>query len=166
MDAEDSVDYEVFAMMESDVHEEGNAPADMTNGKPFFIGNEYGKGRVFSSIAHPEATPGMRWMIPRMVRWTLRKDYPAYSENAVRPDLFNREILFTKEMLKRESAAYYTLLYGMPEEKIATLDWLQEHLSGTPNAGCRDWSTMLLRRCAPVPPGTSPTRNGPGIFRT
>ena len=52
VDAEDSVDYEVFAMMESDVHEEGNAPADMTNGKPFFIGNEYGKGRVFSSIAH------------------------------------------------------------------------------------------------------------------
>jgi glutamine amidotransferase-like uncharacterized protein len=129
VDAEDSVDYEVFAMMESDVHEEGNAPADMTNGKPFFIGNEYGKGRVFSSIAHPEATPGMRWMIPRMVRWTLRKDYPAYSENAVRPDLFGREILFTKEMLKRESAAYYTLLYGTPEEKIATLDWLQEHLS-------------------------------------
>lgn len=50
--------------MESDVHEEGNAPANMTNGKPFFVANNYGKGRVFSSIAHPEGTPGMMWMIP------------------------------------------------------------------------------------------------------
>ena len=129
VDAQDSIGYEVFATMESDVHEEGNAPSGMTNGKPFFIGNAYGKGRVFSSIAHPEATPGMRWMIPRIVRWTLRKDYPAYSDNAVRPDLFNREILFTRDMLRQESAAYSTFLYATPEEKIATLDWLQEHLS-------------------------------------
>ena len=35
----------------------------MTNNKPFFITNQYGKGRVFSCIAHPEATPGMMWMI-------------------------------------------------------------------------------------------------------
>lgn len=54
----DTISYQTLAMMESDVHEEGNAPADMTNNKPFFITNNYGKGRVFSSIAHPEATPG------------------------------------------------------------------------------------------------------------
>ena len=55
----DSIQYETLAIMESDVHEEGNAPKNMTNNKPFFITNEYGKGRVFSCIAHPEATPGM-----------------------------------------------------------------------------------------------------------
>lgn len=129
VNAEDSIEYEIFAMMESDVHEEGNAPENMTNGKPFFIGNEYGKGRVFSSIAHPEATPGMRWMIPRMVRWTLRKEYVTYSSNAVRPDLFNREILFTKAMLSQESGYYPTLLYGTAEEKIAAINWLEENLS-------------------------------------
>lgn len=79
--------------MESDVHEEGNAPANMTNGKPFFVANNYGKGRVFSSIAHPEGTPGMMWMIPRMVRWTLNKPFIPYQSSAVRPDLFNHESL-------------------------------------------------------------------------
>lgn len=127
--ANDSITYTSFATMESDVHEEGNAPENMTNAKPFFIGNNYGKGRVFSTIAHPEATPGMRWLIPRMVRWTLGKTYITYSENAVRPALFEKEILFTKTMLKQESEYYSTFLYGTDEEKIEALDWLENNLS-------------------------------------
>ena len=122
--------YTVMAMMETDVHEEGNAPANMTNNRPFFIANEYGKGRVFSSISHPEATPGMMWMIPRMVRWTLRMPVVAYSKRVVNPDLYNREILMTKADLKKERGYYNTFLYGSPKEKIATLDWLQN---------CRSW---------------------------
>lgn len=129
VNASDTINYTSFATMESDVHEEGNAPANMTNAKPFFIGNSYGQGRVFSTIAHPEATPGMRWLIPRMVRWTLSKDYPSYSENAVRPALFEKEILFTKDMLKRESAYYSTLLYGTADEKVEAIDWLEANLS-------------------------------------
>ena len=129
VDAGDSIRYQVLATMQSDVHEEGNAPANMTNAKPFFIGNDFGKGRVFSSIAHPEATPGMRWLIPRMVRWTLRADCPSYTENAVRPGLYNREILFTKAMLRQEADCYPVFLYGSPEEKIAAIDWLEANLS-------------------------------------
>ncbi|MGP1448001.1 MAG: BPL-N domain-containing protein [Candidatus Limimorpha sp.] len=129
VEAGDTIAYQVFATMQSDVHEEGNAPENMTNAKPFFIGNEYGQGRIFSSIAHPEATPGMHWLIPRMVRWTLRKEGTPYSANAVRPDLYNREILFTKEMLQQESDCYPVFLYGGPEEKIAAIDWLETHLS-------------------------------------
>ncbi|MDD2278755.1 MAG: BPL-N domain-containing protein [Bacteroidales bacterium] len=129
INAPDSISYTSFATMESDVHTEGGAPANMTNAKPFFIGNSYGKGRVFSTIAHPEATPGMRWLIPRMVRWTVGKEYIAYSENAVRPTLFEKEILFSKDMLKRESAYYATFLYGTAEEKIEALDWLESNVS-------------------------------------
>lgn len=129
VNASDTINYTSFATMESDVHEEGNAPANMTNAKPFFIGNPYGKGRVFSTIAHPEATPGMRWLIPRMVRWTLGLDYPSYSENAIRPALFEKEILFTKDMLKRETAYYSTLLYGTAQEKIDALNWFEANLS-------------------------------------
>ncbi len=32
----DTISYETLAIMESDVHEEGNAPKNMTNNKPFF----------------------------------------------------------------------------------------------------------------------------------
>lgn len=121
--------FTTFAMMESDVHTEGNAPANMTNNRPFFIANELGKGRIFSSIAHPEATPGMRWIIPRIIRWTLKKDLIPYSDNVVRPNRFNKEILFTKEMLKQEGDYYQTFLYGTPEEKITALGWLQDNVS-------------------------------------
>ncbi len=129
INAPDSITYTSFATMESDVHEEGNAPANMTNAKPLFIGNNFGRGRVFSTIAHPEATPGMRWLIPRIVRWTLNREIITYSENAVRPDLFEKEILFNKDMLKRESAYYTTFLYGSAEEKVEALSWLESNLS-------------------------------------
>ena len=122
--------YTTMAIMETDVHEEGNAPANMTNNRPFFIAHESGKGRVFSSISHPEATPGMMWMIPRMVRWTLRMPVVAYSKRVVNPDLYNREILMTKDDLRKERGYYRTFLYGSPKEKIAALDWLQ---------ACRSW---------------------------
>ena len=123
------VAFDTFAVMESDVHEEGNAPAGMTCGKPFYIGNTYGKGRVFSSIAHPEATPGMMWMVPRMVRWTL--DLPAveYASGAVNPDRFNREILMTIDDLKYESGCLRPLMYGDAQEKLTRLEWLYDHHS-------------------------------------
>ena len=126
---EDSIQNTTLALMESDVHEEGNAPANMTNGKPFFLTNQYGKGRVFSSIAHPEATPGMMWLIPRMVRWTLDKPLISYKEAAVQPSLFNRELLMTIADLKQESAHFQTLLNGDVPQKIAALDWLEVHHS-------------------------------------
>lgn len=125
----DSIQNTTLALMESDVHEEGNAPANLTNGKPFFLTNHYGKGRVFSSIAHPEATPGMMWMIPRMVRWTLDKPMIPYKETAVQPSLFNRELLMTIADLKQESAYFQTLLNGDGAQKIAALDWLEAHHS-------------------------------------
>ena len=129
INASDTINYTTFATMESDVHEEGGAPSNMTNAKPFFTGNNYGKGRVFSTIAHPEATPGMRWLIPRMVRWTLGLEYIKYSDNAVRPTLFEKEVLYSVDMLERESAYFNTFLYGTADEKIEALNWLEETVS-------------------------------------
>ena len=129
VDAPDDQVYTVMATMESDVHEEGNAPANMTIHKPFFVANERGKGRVFSSIAHPEATPGMRWMVPRMVRWAARREIVEYEPAWVRPGLFHGEILFSKEMLKKEAVQFQILLKGRPGEKVVALDWLESKLS-------------------------------------
>lgn len=121
----DTLDYKTLAIMESDVHEEGNAPANMTNNKPFFIANSYGKGRIFSSIAHPEATPGMMWLIPRMVRWTLNKPLITYKQEAVQPAMFNRELLMSRNDLQQEADYFQTLLQGTDEQKITALDWLE-----------------------------------------
>ena len=123
------ITYYTFAIMESDVHEEGDAPAGMTCGRPFFIGNEYGKGRVFSSIAHPEGTPGMMWLVPRMVRWTLGLPIVSYAETAVDPHRFDREILMTRDDLAYEASCLRVLMYGTPEEKLERLEWLHAHQS-------------------------------------
>lgn len=120
---------ETLAIMESDVHEEGNAPANMTNGKPLISINEYGKGRVCSIIAHPEGTPGMAWIIPRMIRWTLNQPIKSYSEAVVQPSLFEKEILMTQQRLEEEAIQYKQLLHGSPQEKIVALEWLHAHLS-------------------------------------
>lgn len=122
---EDKIKYTTYAMMESDVHEEGNAPSNMTNNKPFFIANSYGKGRVFSSIAHPEATPGMQWMIPRMVRWTLNMPIVSYKKAAVNPDVFNKEILMSKDRLSKEEKFVPVFTKGNSTQKIEALDWMQ-----------------------------------------
>ena len=124
------IKYNTLAVMESDVHEEGDAPTNMTNDKPFLITNELGHGRVASCIAHPEDTPGMMWMIPRIIRWTLHMPIKAYKDRVVNPNLYNREILMAKADLKKESGYYKTFLYGSTEEKISALDWLQ---------ACRSW---------------------------
>lgn len=140
VDAPDNQLYTVLARMESDVHEEGNAPAGMTMYKPFFVANEYGKGRVFSSIAHPEATPGMRWMVPRMVRWAARREIVQYEAAWIQPGLFNSEILFSQAMLKKEADLLQILLLGRPDEKVEALDWLESNLSWD----ARRWVQGLL----------------------
>lgn len=125
----DSLVSTTLAVMESDVHEEGGAPSDMTNGKSFLSSNSYGKGRVFSSIAHPEATPGMMWMIPRMVRWTLNLPLVTYQDKVVQPDLFNAELLMSTTKLKEEATHLRALIYGTTQEKIDALGWLESHQS-------------------------------------
>ena len=104
--------YTEFATMQSDVHEEGDAPAGMTVNRPFFLGTDYGKGRVFCSIAHPEATPGKMWMI-------------ALQDAS----LAALECLMTLDDLALESACFKTLLSGTAAEKCAALDWLKAHSS-------------------------------------
>lgn len=117
------VEYTSLATMLSDVHLKSNAPKNMTNNRPFFTQTAYGEGHVLSSVGHPEATPGMQWMVPRMIRWAMSKELIGY-EGAIHPDRFNAEILATKEVEDRESEIYEELLYGSPDVKIAAIHYL------------------------------------------
>ena len=137
---DDSIQFVEFATMLSDVHEEGDAPADMTNNRPFFIGNRYGKGKVFSCIAHPEATPGKMWMIARMVRWTqvdddeesmkqLVENQRFGQSTEVKANITNKEILMSLDDLKQEAGCFKKLVYGTEAEKLEVLAWLKAHYS-------------------------------------
>jgi len=114
-----------LAIMLSDVHTVEGAPSDMTNNKPFIITSAVGKGNTASFIGHPETTPGMRWMVPRMVRYLLNKELVAYTNAVVRPEIYSEEILYTNDLQEQQSI-YYDNLWGTDEEKIDAINGLVE----------------------------------------
>lgn len=118
--------YETLGVFVSDVHLEHDSPAGVMPGKPTIVAAEAGKGRVVLSSGHPESTPGLRWMLPRMVRWVARRDLVAYSPLVVRPRMATREILFDAALRKEETALFKTLLQGRAAEKVAAMRRLVE----------------------------------------
>jgi hypothetical protein len=48
---------------------------------------------AFACAGHPESTVGMRWLVPRMVRWAAKKELVPYAREVVRPQLEKKEIL-------------------------------------------------------------------------
>jgi len=114
-----------LSTMLSDVHTIEGTPANMTNNRPFITATQAGKGKVVTFVGHPENTPGMRWMIPRMVRWALDKELVSYSDAVVRPQIYPEEILYTKERLQQQDQ-YYQMLWGSPDEKVEAITKLVE----------------------------------------
>ncbi|MFA8436638.1 MAG: hypothetical protein ACEPOZ_19180 [Marinifilaceae bacterium] len=119
--AKGDIKYTSLATMESDVHTVAGTPANMTNNRPFIILSEAGKGKTASFVGHPECTPGMRWMVPRLVRWVANKELVKYGSNVVRPDFYKNEIIFTKEVSDLQSK-YYSQLTGTKEERLESIE--------------------------------------------
>ncbi len=115
---EEESDYDELAIFKSDIHLTGDAPAGITPDKPFLLCQELGKGRVFACAGHPESTRGMRWVVPRMVRWAAKKELVSYTPDVVRPYLGKNEVLHSDQM---ESELFWKLFSDEPEQRIAAL---------------------------------------------
>ena len=114
--------YQELATMLSDVHTVEGTPSDMTNNRPFFIVTDVEKGKSASIVGHPENTPGMRWIIPRLVRVVAGKELISYNKNVVRPEMHTKEILFTEEISKKQEMALSNLLKSKEEKLKAMQD--------------------------------------------
>lgn len=114
--------YEVLATMKSDVHTVDGAPEGMTSDRPFVIITNVEKGKTASVVGHPECTPGMRWMIPRLARIVAGKEIISYPKNVVRPDIYTKEILFTSEQLEKQQKAYNCLIKSKEDKLKAMQD--------------------------------------------
>ncbi len=129
-----------LATMLSDVHTVKGTPANMTNNKPFIVTDSVGKGRVAAFVGHPECTPGMRWLIPRMARWITRNKFAEYPKSVVRPDFYQREILFDS-INQHLQNKYLRMLSGSKNEKI-------EGIKGVVKLACwsgKKWIPGMLR---------------------
>ncbi len=114
--------YEELATMLSDVHIVEGTPSNMTNNRPFIIISNVEKGKTASIVGHPENTPGMRWIVPRIVRVVARKELVSYNDNVVRPEIYNKEILFTEDLSNDQLKAYNNLFKSKDEKMRAMQD--------------------------------------------
>jgi len=94
--------YEKIFIMKSNVYHDNPDAFGESPGTTMLLRNFYGKGRVVLSSAHPEFTPGLRWMLPRMVRWAAKRKYTSYPYRFVVTNKFKREIMFTPQWKQKE----------------------------------------------------------------
>lgn len=134
-------EYTELATYVSDIVIHDNYPRGVTPGKTFLLNEKIGKGRAIVIAGHPESTPGMRWMVPRMVRWAAKKELLAYQSKWVRPEINQREIFFTSDRVKQEKKLFWRLLEGSESDKLDAMD----QLYGLRSRPAVRWNLGLLR---------------------
>ena len=134
-------EYTELGVFVTDIHPDNFAPAGFTPGKTFLLNEDVGKGRVFLCAGHPESTPGMRWMAPRMVRWVCKSELVSYNTKWVRPEINDKAILFDRQLRKHEKEIFWRLFSEDPKEQISAMDSLYA-LRSRPAVR---WSIGLLR---------------------
>lgn len=134
-----ATEYTPIALMLSDVHVGEEFQPGISPGKPFFLANNYGKGRIFTSIGHPEGSASFSWMIPRILFWCAGKEDQALPIEYKTP-YNDREIIMSNEDLQKEGSLYRTFVYGTKEEKLEGIEWMMAH----PSWSMKTWATGLL----------------------
>jgi len=116
------LNYIELAEYVTDIHQKESYPSGITPGKTFMLHQTVVKGRIFIVAGHPESTPGMRWMVPRMVRWASNKEMVKYNEKWVSPGINNKEILFETGLIAYEKENYWLLFNDSPDSVIMAMD--------------------------------------------
>ncbi|HAF27937.1 MAG TPA: hypothetical protein DCG75_02720 [Bacteroidales bacterium] len=93
---------------------------------PIFITSKFNSGKIFISNTHPETTPGMRWMIPRIVRWVYNQEFIFYNKKVFRPDYYTNELIFDDEKAKKLQKLELQLEKGKKDEVIEAMDELEK----------------------------------------
>jgi glutamine amidotransferase-like uncharacterized protein len=116
-------DYETLAVFQSDIHLENNALAGIMPGSTFLLRAQKGKGKVVLCAGHPESTPGLRWLVPKCVRWAAGQKAIDYLPYFVKPGKYKNEVMFDQEWLRKESVLLKKLV---AKERSAKLDAMKE----------------------------------------
>ncbi len=135
---------DILGKITTDIATHKGDPIGLTPGKPAFLTSHYGKARVFVAIGHPESTPGMSWIVPRMARWAGNHELVSYN-NVVRPEINNKEILYFPDQKKFEKENFWKLFHEDDSEIIKAIDNLYS-IRSRPSIR---WTIGLLRHDSP-----------------
>ena len=145
-DIPENSDIKVLATLTSDISHKRGYPKNVTPGKPAFFTIDYGNGKIIASVGHPEATPGMRWIVPRMARYVANKRLIGYKSNVVRPQIYTKEKFYTPDVIAFEKKNFWQLFSDDDKQVIEAIDNLHAIYS---RPSIR-WSIGLLRHTSPM----------------
>jgi hypothetical protein len=94
---------------------------------PIIIESDCGLGKILFINTQFETTPGMRWVIPRMVRWSQSKPIDSYETNIIRPDLYNSSILINNQIDNEIKQLKLILTSGSKKEVLETIDKINNY---------------------------------------
>ncbi len=137
--------YKKLSTFVTDITPDKFAPSGITPGSTFMFEETVGKGKLFVISGHPESTPGMRWMVPRMVRRVTSEEQISYPDFFVRPEINDSVIMFDKALRKREKKLFRDLLNDTAEVQSAAMNELYS-LRSRPAVR---WNIGLLRDANP-----------------
>jgi len=140
-DVSDTSSVVVLATINTDIATKSKDPHGVTQGKPAFLSYKYGQGNIIVSVGHPEATHGMRWMVPRMARMSVNAPIISYTKELVKPDSYHKELLFFAERNQLEKKLFWRLSDVDPHKIVMAIDELKR-LHSRPSIR---WSIGLLR---------------------
>ncbi len=118
----ETMEYTELATYKSDIHPDDFAPAGITPGKTFILEEKIGEGNLIIVVGHPESTPGMRWMVPRMARHVAGAELISYNEKWIRPEINDSAIIFDTELKKYEKDNFWKLFENDPQVQIQAMD--------------------------------------------
>ena len=110
----------------TDIHSNSGIPSGVTPGKTFMLSQKVGKGQIFTIGGHPESTPGMRWLVPRMARYVHSQEIISYNDKWIRPEINDSVILFDSKLRKYEKENFWKLFSENLDEKIQAMNNLHK----------------------------------------
>lgn len=118
--------YNELATFKTDIHPDDFAPKGITPGKTFMLEEKYGEGIIMTVAGHPESTPGMRWIVPRMVREAAGLELIPYNQKWIRPEINDSSIIFDANLKKIEKANFWELFDENSNIQIKAMDNLHK----------------------------------------
>ncbi|MEA3443512.1 MAG: BPL-N domain-containing protein [Bacteroidota bacterium] len=122
----DNGPYTELAGFVTDIHPDNYAPVGITPGETFMFNQQSGNGKLISISGHPESTPGMRWLVPRMARWAAGSELSGYDKKWIRPEINDSAIFFDKANKRLENRLFWRLFDDDPQIQIQAMDKLYQ----------------------------------------
>ncbi len=135
----------ILAKVTTDIVPNPGDPKGVSPGKPALFTMAYGNGRVIASAGHPEATPGMRWMVPRMARFVANRPLISYPKTIVKPEQYTHAVLYFPKVIRYEKANFWKLFSDNADTVIQAI----HHLHSIYSRPSIRWSIGLLRSTSP-----------------